>query len=72
LHNNRDFVESCVTMDASIPKEIEALLYDPQTSGGLLLSLAEQEARKLLAHRREMYAIGRVKPRQTKPIEVTI
>ncbi len=72
LHNNRDFVESCVAMDQSIPKEIEALLYDPQTSGGLLLSLEEQEARKLLAHRREMYAIGRVKTRQTKPIEVTI
>jgi len=72
LHNNRDFVESCVAMDPSIPKEIEALLYDPQTSGGLLLSLAEQEARKLLAQRREMYAIGRVKARQMKPIEVTI
>jgi selenide,water dikinase len=72
LHNNREFVEGCVATDPGIPSEIESLLYDPQTSGGLLLSLEEPEARKLLAHRREMYIIGRVKPRQTKPIEVTV
>jgi selenide, water dikinase len=72
LHNNREFVESCVAMDQAIPKEIEALLYDPQTSGGLLLSLKEHEARKLLARRHEMYIIGRVKARELKPIEVTI
>jgi selenide,water dikinase len=72
LHNNREFVESCVAVDQSIPKEIEALLYDPQTSGGLLLSLKENEARKLMAQRHEMYIIGRVKARELKPIEVTI
>jgi selenide,water dikinase len=72
LHNNRNFVESCVAMEPSIPKEIEALLYDPQTSGGLLLSLAEYEARRLLSQRREMYIVGRVKPRQAKPIEVKV
>jgi selenide, water dikinase len=72
LHNNREFVESCVAMDQAIPKEIEALLYDPQTSGGLLLSLKEHEARKLLARRHEMYIIGRVKVRELKPIEVTV
>src|SRR6185437_6557410 len=72
LHNNRNFVESCVAMEPSIPKEIEALLYDPQTSGGLLLSLAEYEARRLLSRRREMYIVGRVKSRQAKPIEVKV
>ena len=64
LHNNRESVESCVAMDQAIPKEIEALLYDPQTSGGLLTSLEEQEARKLLAQRHEMYVVGRVKARK--------
>ncbi len=70
LNNNRDFVESCVIMAPEIPAEIQALLYDPQTSGGLLISLAENEAKRLLEQRPEAYVIGRVTERQTKPIEV--
>jgi selenide, water dikinase len=72
LHNNREFVESCVAIEPGIPSEIEAVLYDPQTSGGLLLSLEENEAAKLLAQRPEMYIIGRVKATSAKPIEVTV
>jgi selenide,water dikinase len=70
LHNNRDFVESCVAMDAAIPDEIQALFYDPQTSGGLLISLPPGEAEKFLEARAEAYIIGKVTARQTKPIEV--
>ena len=70
LHNNREFVESCVAMDASIPAEIQALLYDPQTSGGLLISLPPAEAERFLAERGEAYTIGKVTGRQTKPLEV--
>jgi selenide,water dikinase len=70
LNNNRDFVESCVSMPAEIAPEIEALLYDPQTSGGLLISLAEAEAKKLLQMRPETYVLGRTRERATKPIEV--
>jgi selenide,water dikinase len=70
LHNNRDFVESCVSMDPGVPAEIQALLYDPQTSGGLLVSLAPTEAEKLLAARTESYAIGKVTEMQAKPLEV--
>jgi selenide,water dikinase len=66
LNNNRDFVESCVEMDRGIPPEIEALLYDPQTSGGLLLSLPAQDAEQLTG----AYVIGRVKERGMKPLEV--
>lgn len=72
LNNNRDFVESCVIMPPDIPAEIEALLYDPQTSGGLLISLAEDQAKELLEQRPEAYVIGRVTDRQTKPIEVKV
>jgi selenide,water dikinase len=71
LNNNRDFVESCVSMPPDISLEIQALLYDPQTSGGLLVSLAEQDAKKFLEMRPEAYVIGRVKDRAAKPIEVT-
>jgi selenide, water dikinase len=70
LNNNRDFVESCVAMPADIPAAIEALLYDPQTSGGLLISLSEGDARQLLATREEAYLIGSVQARGTKPIQV--
>jgi selenide, water dikinase len=70
LNNNREFVESCVLMPPGIPGEIEALLYDPQTSGGLLISLGEEDAKTLLAERPEAYVIGHVKNRKTKPIEV--
>src|SRR5450755_44640 len=70
LGNNREFVESCVEMDPGLPSELQALLYDPQTSGGLLIALSEEEAKKLLEERSEAYVIGRVKECGTKPIEV--
>lgn len=41
LKNNREFAGDCVRARGVIPAELEALLYDPQTSGGLLLSVAE-------------------------------
>jgi selenide,water dikinase len=70
LKNNRDFASDCVLMPDQIPGEIEALLYDPQTSGGLLLSMPEGDARKLIASRPEAYLVGRVSERGRKPIEV--
>jgi selenide, water dikinase len=72
LKNNRDFVESCVIMPPGMPAEIEALLYDPQTSGGLLVSLGEKDAKALLERRPEAYVIGRVRNYETKPIEVKL
>ena len=72
LHNNREFVESCVNMDPAIPPEIQALLYDPQTSGGLLISLSFADALTFLQARTESYVIGKVTERQTKPLEVKI
>jgi selenide,water dikinase len=71
LNNNREFVESCVLMSQDIPVDIQALLYDPQTSGGLLLSLEGSDAENFLARRSEAYVIGRVKNYDSKPIEVT-
>jgi selenide, water dikinase len=61
-----------VIMPPEIPPEIEALLYDPQTSGGLLISLENGEAKKVLEQRPETYVIGRVIERRSKPIEVLL
>jgi selenide, water dikinase len=71
LNNNRDFVESCVAMPDEIPVEIQALLYDPQTSGGLLVSMQTDEVKKFLMQRSEAYVIGKVTERGAKPLEVT-
>jgi len=72
LANNREFVESCVRMPEDIPAEIQALLYDPQTSGGLLGAMSGEDARKLIELRPEAYVIGHVKARGSKPIEVIV
>lgn len=70
LANNRDFVESCVSIPNAIAPELEALLYDPQTSGGLLASLPEEDAQRIAALRPEAHVIGRVVTRGAKPLVV--
>jgi selenide,water dikinase len=40
LRNNREFLSDCVGFAAHVSEEHRALLYDPQTSGGLLVAMA--------------------------------
>jgi selenide,water dikinase len=53
-----------------IPAEIEDLLYDPQTSGGLLIALPERDAAELECALAGAYRIGRVLERGLKPIRL--
>jgi len=48
LKRTREFVGPCVEFAGRVPEEVRNLLFDPQTSGGLLFSLAAQDALKLL------------------------
>ena len=59
LKNNRAFVECDVEGVASFPPELYALLCDPQTSGGLLVSTSNPNFGT---------TIGRVVAQQNKPI----
>jgi selenide,water dikinase len=53
LKRNMEFIASCVEFAEGVPEELRNLLYDPQTSGGLFLSVAAEDAPKLLAALRE-------------------
>jgi selenide,water dikinase len=49
LKNNREFVGECAEFAPSVPQEYRDLLFDPQTSGGLLISIAVEAANDALA-----------------------
>ena len=74
LANNREFLEGCVGFAPSVPEEFRALLFDPQTSGGLLASVAPGAAAQAVAalERRGISAriIGEVVPKRSPLVEV--
>jgi selenide,water dikinase len=55
LKSNRDFVGNCVAFGGRVPAEVQDLLYDPQTSGGLLVAVAPDQAETA---RKALYAAG--------------
>ncbi len=48
LKSNREFAECVVGYDAGIPEEMKTILFDPQTAGGLFLSVAREDAAPML------------------------
>jgi len=48
LHRNRDFRAGSVTVADGVPLPLQDLLFDPQTSGGLLIAVPAGEASMLL------------------------
>jgi selenide,water dikinase len=49
LKSNREFIGPCVEFAASVDEDSRALLFDPQTSGGLLIAIAPERAAALCA-----------------------
>ncbi len=47
LKANREFAECTVGYERDISDEIRTILFDPQTAGGLLISVADKDAREL-------------------------
>jgi selenide,water dikinase len=66
LKNNREFASYCVEGQS----EFDDLFYDPQTSGGLLISLSEKDAASLERQFPSAYRMGRVIDKSRKPIRI--
>ena len=71
LKANRDFAECLVEYEAAVPEDIRTLLFDPQTAGGLLISVGAADAGVLTSALRDAgvpaVEIGEVVAR-TKPL----
>jgi selenide, water dikinase len=68
LKANRRQFEPLVRYGAGAREELRALLFDPQTSGGLLLLVSERAAEGLLAALPGASVIGRAVPKQASPL----
>jgi selenide,water dikinase len=74
MKNNREFIEGCAVFLSSVSEEFQALFYDPQTSGGLLVAIAPEPAKAAQAalERRGVSAqlIGEVVAKRSPLIEI--
>ena len=48
-YRNRTYVEKGILKKCEIPRALEDIFFDPQTSGGLLIAVAEKDAKDCLA-----------------------
>lgn len=71
LNNNRQFAECAVEHAGDLDLDLEALLYDPQTSGGLLVAIDSADAPEAIVRHRGFHRIGKIVPREGKPIRLT-
>jgi selenide,water dikinase len=71
---NREYIGEDIEIDAQVNKDLVKLLYDPQTAGGMLISMSAANAPRLLERLVENYpvahVIGRVSERGTHSIVV--
>lgn len=73
---NRQYIGTDVAVNDSVNENLTRLLFDPQTAGGMLISITASAAEALLARLRENYPnariIGRVHPRGPRSIVVSM
>ena len=71
LKANREFAECVVKYEDGVSEELKTILFDPQTAGGLLISVAAEDATKLtqalVAAKVPAIEIGEVLP-NSKPL----
>lgn len=74
VYRNRDFVKNDVRMEG-VAEHISDILYDPQTAGGLLVSVPEKDAKSLVEKMlsygsMDARIVGRVIPKEDKHVIV--
>jgi len=74
LHRNLEFYSNMVKFSTGVPQHIRDVLFDPQTSGGLLIALSTKDAEWLLlklSNKRDLKAaiVGEILP---GPLGITV
>jgi selenide, water dikinase len=69
--NNRVYVGETVNILESVSGEMQSALFDPQTAGGLLISLSEENAEKFIGKIPDAKIIGQVEEFKDFLIEVS-
>lgn len=69
--NNRTYVGETVEFEKTVSREMQSALFDPQTAGGLLISVEESKANDLVEKLDIAAIIGRVVALEEKLIKVS-
>lgn len=64
-YNNREYLKGAYSIAPSVSEALGDLMFDPQTSGGLLIAVSEKEGRPLLERMNEKIPAARVIGRVT-------
>lgn len=67
-YRNRDFAESSASVRGEVSRAMQDILYDPQTSGGLLIAVDEGDAEALCAEVPGAAVIGHVTEREASAL----
>lgn len=68
--NNRKYVGETIFFDENVKRETQSALFDPQTAGGLLISLEKERAVRFISEFSDAVIIGEVRPKSNYLIEV--
>ena len=67
-YRNRDFAEKSASVRGDVSRAMQDILYDPQTSGGLLIAVDERDAEALCAEVPGAAVIGHVTEREASAL----